>query len=80
MVEELIDFMTIEAWRLKKIDSGRGKPLLVAIACLFLASCIGPSLEDWPDSIPQTQVFKIAYNADEENQGRQSEIYGCRSV
>ena len=80
MVEELIDFMTIEVWRLKKTDGSRGKPFLVAIACLFLASCIGPNLEDWPDSIPQSQVFKIAYDADQENQDHQSEAEYLRWV
>lgn len=73
MVEELIEFITTEAWRLKKTHSSSGKSLLIALACLFLASCIGPNLDDWPDSIPQTEVFKIAYDADKENQGRQSE-------
>ncbi len=48
--------------------------MFIAAVCLFLASCIGPSLEDWPDSIPQTQVFRVAYDADKENQSHQSEI------
>jgi len=80
MVEELIDFMTAEDWPLKKIDSNGGKSLLVAIVCLLLASCIGPNIEDWPDSIPQSQVFKIAYDADEENQDYQSEAEYLRWV
>ena len=56
----------------KAVNSSR-RPLFIAAVCLFLVSCIGPNLEDWPDSIPQTQVFIVAYDADEENQGRQSE-------
>lgn len=72
-IEDFIDLMTALAWRLKKSGSSSRKTLFVAIACLFLASCIGPHLEDWPDSIPQTQVFRVAYEADEENQMRQSE-------
>lgn len=71
-IEELIDLMAA-AWRLKKAGSSNRKTLFIATACLFLASCIGPNLEDWPDSIPQTQVFKVAYEADDENQARQSE-------
>ena len=64
--------MTAVDWQLRKTASSR-KPSFIAAVCLFLASCIGPNLEDWPDSIPQTQVFIVAYDADEDNQGRQSE-------
>ena len=72
IVKDLIDLMTAVAWRLKKTASSSRKPFLITVFCLFLASCIGPNLKDWPDSIPQTQVFIEAYDADEENQGRQS--------
>jgi len=65
--------MTAVAWRFRKTGSSARKPLFIVAISLFLASCIGPNLEDWPDSIPQTQVFKVAYQADEENQSRQSE-------
>lgn len=66
--------------QLKKTGSGSRKPLLIAAVCLFLASCIGPNLEDWPDTIPQTEVFKVAYDADAENQDRQSEAEYLRWV
>ena len=72
-VEDLADHMTAGAWRLSKAVNSSRRPLFIAAVCLFLVSCIGPNLEDWPDSIPQTQVFIVAYDADEENQGRQSE-------
>ena len=72
-VEDLADHMTAVALRLSKAINSSRRPLFIAAVCLFLASCIGPNLEDWPDSIPQTQVFIVAYDADEENQGRQSE-------
>ncbi len=72
-VEDLADHMTAVARRLSKAINSSRRPLFTASVCLFLASCIGPNLEDWPDSIPQTQVFIVAYDADEENQGRQSE-------
>ena len=72
-VEDLADHMTAVARRLSKSINSRRRPLFIVAVCLFLASCIGPNLEDWPDSIPQTQVFIVAYDADEENQGRQSE-------
>ena len=72
-VEDLADHMTAVARRLSKAVNSSRRPLFIAAVCLFLASCIGPNLEDWPDSIPQTQVFIVAYDADEENQGRQSE-------
>lgn len=72
IVKDLIDLMTAVAWRLKKTASSSRKPFFITVFCLFLASCIGPNLKDWPDSIPQTQVFIEAYDADEENQGRQS--------
>lgn len=72
-VEGLVDHMTAVDWQLGKIASSSRKPLFIAAVCLFLASCIGPNLDDWPDSIPRTQVFIIAYAADEENQSRQSE-------
>ena len=65
--------MTAVDWQLRKTASSSRKPSFIAAVCLFLASCIGPNLEDWPDSIPQTQVFIVAYDADEDNQGRQSE-------
>ncbi|PCI73012.1 MAG: hypothetical protein COB20_16500 [SAR86 cluster bacterium] len=73
IVMGLVDFMAAVAWRLKKAGSSSRKPLLIAAVCLFLASCIGPNLEEWPDSIPQAQVFRAAYDADKENQARQSE-------
>ena len=73
MVEELIDFMTAVAWQLQARCSSSRKPGFIAIICLFLASCVGTNIEDWPDSIPQAQVFRVVYDADEENQGRQSE-------
>ena len=72
-VEDLADHMTAGAWRLSKAVNSSRRPLFIAAVCLFLVSCIGPNLEDWPDSIPQTQVFIVAYDSDEENQGRQSE-------
>ena len=72
-VEDLADHMTAVVRRLSKAVNSSRRPLFIAAVCLFLASCIGPNLEDWPDSIPQTQVFIVAYDADEENQGRQSE-------
>ena len=72
-VEDLADHMTAVARRLSKAVNSSRRPLFIVAVCLFLASCIGPNLEDWPDSIPQTQVFIVAYDADEENQGRQSE-------
>jgi hypothetical protein len=65
--------MTAVDWQLRKTASSSRNPSFIAAVCLFLASCIGPNLEDWPDSIPQTQVFIVAYDADEENQCRQSE-------
>ncbi len=65
--------MTAVVWRLQKTGSNSRKSLFIVAACLFLASCIGPNLEDWPNSIPQTEVFRVAYNADEQNQLRQSE-------
>ena len=73
IVEGSVNHMKAVAWRVRMTGSSSRKPLLIAVACLFLASCIGPNLEDWPDSIPQSQVFRVAYDADEENQGRQSE-------
>jgi len=72
-VEDLADHMTAVVRRLSKAVNSSRRPLFIAAVCLFLASCIGLNLEDWPDSIPQTQVFIVAYDADEENQGRQSE-------
>ena len=72
-VEDYVDLMTAVVWRLRKRASSSRKPFFIAVVCLFLASCIGPNLVDWPDSIPQTQVFVMAYNADEDNEGRQSE-------
>jgi thymidylate synthase len=39
---------------------------------MLLASCIGPNIEDWPDSIPEQQYFIQAYQADEANSEKQS--------
>ena len=72
MVEKLIDLMAVVR-RLHLITSSASKPLFIAAACLFLASCVAPNIEDWPDSIPQAQVFSVVYDADEANQGLQSE-------
>ena len=72
-VEDLAGHMTAVARRLSKAVNSSRRPLFIGAVCLFLASCIGPNLEDWPDSIPQSKVFIVAYDADEENQGRQSE-------
>jgi hypothetical protein len=72
-VEDLVDHMTAVARRLSKAVNSSIRPLFIAAVCLFLASCIGPNIEDWPDSIPRTPVFIVAYAADKENQGRQSE-------
>lgn len=47
--------------------------MFIVTACLFLASCVGRNIDDWPDAIPEVQVFRVVYEADEENQGRQSE-------
>jgi len=48
--------------------------LAVLLFCtLALASCISPNLNDWPDSIPEQQVFAEVYAEDEENQHLQSE-------
>ena len=80
MVEDLFDFMTAVDWRLKSTAHNSRRPWLIATVCLFLASCIGPNIEDWPDSIPQSQVFRVAYAADEENQARQSEAEYLRWV
>ncbi len=70
-VEKFVDPITAAVWRLRKTTSSR-KPWFIAAVCLFLASCIGPNLENWPDTIPQKQIFIITYDADEENQDRQS--------
>jgi len=57
-----------------RIEKGSSRNILgISAICLLLASCIGSNIDDWPDSIPQTQVFKQAYAADEENQRRQAE-------
>ena len=45
----------------------------LSLTLLLLASCVAPNIQDWPDSIPQTQVFSEIYLADEVNQARQSE-------
>ena len=43
-------------------------PLVVA-----LASCITPSIRDWPDDVPPSNLFISAYRADAANQVLQSE-------
>ena len=49
------------------------RPLSVSLTLLLLVSCVGPNIQDWPDSIPQKQVFSEIYSADATNQDRQSE-------
>ena len=40
---------------------------------LALASCITPSIRDWPDEVPPSNLFIRAYRADAANQTLQSE-------
>ena len=40
---------------------------------LALASCITPSIRDWPDDVPPSNLFIRAYRADAANQVLQSE-------
>jgi hypothetical protein len=48
--------------------------LAVMMCCAFaLASCMTPNLNDWPDSIPELEVFAEVYAEDAENQSLQSE-------
>lgn len=63
--------MTSFAWHCR--GAGNSKSVLIAFLCVVLASCIGPNIEDWPDTIPDTRVFRAVYATDEENQRRQSE-------
>lgn len=48
------------------------KKMLLAWFCLALASCVGPNISNWPDTIPQQQFFVDAYQADATNQQLQS--------
>lgn len=48
------------------------KKMLLAWLCLALASCVGPNISNWPDTIPQQQFFVDAYQADATNQQLQS--------
>lgn len=42
-------------------------------AALLLASCITPSIRNWPDEVPRQSLFVRAYRADAENQALQTE-------
>ena len=48
------------------------KRIVLAWLCLALASCVGPNISNWPDTIPEQQFFVEAYLADEANQRLQS--------
>lgn len=48
------------------------RALTVVLSFLALASCVAPSIDHWPNSVPDQQVFMAAYSADSENKQRQS--------
>lgn len=48
------------------------RKILLAWFCLILASCVGPNISNWPDTIPRQQFFVEAYLADADNQQLQS--------
>ena len=43
------------------------------ILAILLASCITPSIRNWPDEVPRQTLFVRAYRADVANQALQSE-------
>jgi hypothetical protein len=45
---------------------------LIVLLSISLASCIGPNLDDWPETIPEQQYFIEAYQSDGANQQLQS--------
>ena len=47
--------------------------LISLLVCLFLESCITPSIRNWPDSVPRQSVFVQAWRADKQNQQVQSQ-------
>lgn len=68
-----MDFTTAVVWRSQLGIGNSIRRFFVVTICLLLASCVGPNIEDWPDSIPEAQLFRVVYDADEENQSRQTE-------
>ncbi len=50
----------------------RARELATMLVGLLLASCVGPNLAEWPESIPEQQYFITAYQSDEANQQLQS--------
>ena len=47
--------------------------LKILLLVVTLASCITPSIRDWPDDVPPSNLFISAYRADAANQVLQSE-------
>jgi hypothetical protein len=55
-----------------RVGQTNSKKLLLAWLCLLLASCVGPNISNWPDTVPRQEFFVDAYLADEDNQQLQS--------
>lgn len=49
------------------------KTLTTLLIALLLASCITPSIRNWPQDVPRQALFVRAYRADVQNQQVQSE-------
>lgn len=49
------------------------KTISYFVVALLLASCITPSIRNWPEEVPRQSLFVRAYRADIENQALQTE-------
>ena len=59
-------------WGLGFIENVNRLKLSILSVSFLLSSCIGTDLSNWPDSIPQQQLFIDVYQADIDNQQLQS--------